>query len=203
MTARAEWLAVGGPIEPWERLGLAVRGGMVSLFGTGIFISGEGEPGLHGWALSGVADDVTSIDGLATRVVVPPGPILCEHPLGAVGLDHVVIVTDSLERTCGAITEVTGALRKRVREVGGDGEMRQGFHRLGSLVVEVVERAGLPEGPAGFWGLVLNVEDIDVAVDHLGPELVGPPKPAVQPGRSIATVRTAAGLGLPVALMTS
>jgi len=111
----------------------------------------------------------------------------------------VVVSTDSLERTCGAIADVTGAPLKRVREVGA---IRQGFHRLGGLVVEVVERAGQPAGPASFWGLVLNVEDLDVAVDHLGPDLVGAPKDAVQPGRRIATVRSEAGLGLPVALMT-
>ena len=80
--------------------------------------------------------------------------------------------------------------------------MRQGFHRMGGLIVEVVERAGLPEGQATFWGLVMNVEDLDAAVARLGADLVGAPKPAVQSGRSIATVQESAGLGLPVALMT-
>ena len=80
--------------------------------------------------------------------------------------------------------------------------IRQGFHRLGGLIVEVVERRGQPEGPATFWGLVLNVEDLDAAVAHAGPELIAPPKDAVQPGRRIATVRDAAGLGLPVVLMS-
>ena len=54
--------------------------------------------------------------------------MLVEHPLGAIGLDHVVVTTDSLERTCAAIEAATGAPLKRVREVG---EIRQGFHRLG------------------------------------------------------------------------
>ena len=139
------------------------------------------------------------IDGLATAVVEPVAPALAEHPLGAFELDHVVVSTDSLERTCAAITEATGAPLRRVREVG---VIRQGFHRLGGLIVEVVERRGQPEGPASFWGLVLNVEDLDAAVAHVGPELIGPPKDAVQPGRRIATVRDAAGLGLPVALMS-
>ena len=142
---------------------------------------------------------MTDIDGLPTEVVAPPPPVLAEHPLGAIGLDHVVVVTDDLERTSAALADATGAPLKRVREVG---EIRQGFHRLGPLIVEVVERAGLPPGPAAFWGLVLNVEDLDVAAERLGPELISPPKPAVQPGRSIATVRAEAGLGLPVALMT-
>jgi hypothetical protein len=154
---------------------------------------------LVGWALSGIDESVTEIDGLTTDVVRPMAPVFAEHPLGAIGLDHVVITTNSLDRTCGAIAAATGAPLKRVRELG---EMRQGFHRLGSLVVEVVERAGLADGPAAFWGFVLNVEDLDAAVALLGPDLVGDTKPAVQPGRSIATVREEAGLGLPVALMT-
>jgi hypothetical protein len=82
--------------------------------------------------------------------------------------------------------------------------MRQGFHRIGSggLIVELVERPEIPDGPAVFWGLVVNVDDLDVACAVIGPDLVSAPKDAVQPGRRIATVRTEAGLGLPVALMT-
>ena len=37
---------------------------------------------------------------------------------------------------------------------------------------------------------------------QLGPDLIGDAKPAVQPGRQIATIRSAAGLGVVVALMT-
>lgn len=199
MLTRAEWLVVGGPVEPWQQLGLLVHDGLIPLFGTGVRVTGEGAPGLRGWALSGLDGAVEPIDGLATDAVEAVDPVLASHPLGAFELDHVVVSTDSLERTCGAIAEVTGAELKRVREVG---EIRQGFHRLGGLIVEVVERAGQPAGPASFWGLVLNVEDIDVAVDQLGPELVSAPKDAVQPGRRIATIRDDAGLGLPVALMT-
>ena len=177
--ARVEWLTVGGPAEPWRDIGLAVVDGTIPLFGTGIRIDPTHEPGLVGWAMSGLADAVSSIDGVLTEAVAPLRPVFIEHPVGAIGLDHVVVATDSLERTCRAIEDATGAPLKRVREVGA---IRQGFHRIGGggLIVEVVERSGLPEGPAS----------------------IGPAKPAVQPGRSIATVRESAGLGLPVALMT-
>ena len=198
---RVEWLTVGGAVEPWRQLGLVVdHDGMVPLFGTGIRIIGDATPGLRGWALSGGETGASGdIDGLPTEHVPAPAPRFAEHPIGAIGLDHVVIVTDDLERTALAIAAATGAPCKRIREVG---DLRQGFHRIGSLVVEVVERSGLPVGPATFWGLVLNVEDLDVAVDQLGPDLIGSAKDAVQPGRSIATVRNSAGLGMPVALMT-
>ncbi|MGH9270173.1 MAG: glyoxalase [Ilumatobacteraceae bacterium] len=198
---RFEWLTVGGPLEPWQQLGLIVdHDGMIPLFGTGIRLVDDGDPGLRGWALSGGEPGAFhEIDGLPTELVPPSPPRFAEHSIGAIGLDHVVIVSDDLERTTAAIAAATGAPCKRVREVG---EIRQGFHRLGSLVVEVVERRGLPAGPATFWGLVLNVEDLDAAVERLGPDVIGEAKPAVQPGRSIATVRGSAGLGLPVALMS-
>jgi hypothetical protein len=199
VTVRAAWLTVGGAVEPWQRLGLVVHEGLIPLFGTGIRVTPGAGPGIVGWALSGLAEPVANIDGLATASVDPGPPIFAEHPSGAIGLDHVVVTTDSLERTCGAIEAATGAPLRRVREVGS---MRQGFHRMGGLIVEVVERAGLPEGPASFWGLVINVEDLDATVARLGADIIGAARPAVQPGRSIATVLESAGLGLPVALMS-
>ena len=124
---------------------------------------------------------MTSIDGVPTEVVAPAAPVLVEHPIGAIGLDHVVVATDSLERTSGAIADATGAPLKRVREVG---EIRQGFHRVGGggLIVEVVERAGLPEGPATLWGLVLNVEDLDSRWSGSARPRSAPPSPPCSRG---------------------
>jgi hypothetical protein len=110
-----------------------------------------------------------------------------------------VIATDSLARTSGAIEQATGAPPRRIREAG---DLRQAFHRLGGLIVEVVERAGLAPGPATIWGLALVVDDLDAACARLGAELIGEPRDAVQPGRRIATMRSAAGVGIPLALMT-
>ena len=75
MTVRAEWLVVGGSPEPWRRLGLTVVDGAVPLFGTGIRFDPDAEPGIVGWALSGVPDAgppawrATDIDGLRTEHV--------------------------------------------------------------------------------------------------------------------------------------
>ena len=82
--------------------------------------------------------------------------------------------------------------------------MRQGFHRIGSggLIVEIVERPEVTDRLARFWGVVVNVDDLDAACALLGAERIGQPKDAVQPGRRIATVRTGVGLGVPLALMT-
>ena len=223
MTAIVE-LVVASPPEAWRRLGLAVddagrcRVGRVDLR----FDPAAPGHGIVGWQLSdgGRHDgrlDV-DIDGLPTRrapsdvdpdagsaasaaggSVAHPG---AGHRLGASRIDHVVVVTSSLERTCSAIERATGEPLKRIREAGKG--VRQGFHRLDEVVLEVVERPDVPgDAPASFWGFVLVVDrDLHDVCEELGPEIVGLPKPAVQPGRLIATVRETLGLGVPLALMS-
>jgi hypothetical protein len=66
--------------------------------------------------------------------------------------------------------------------------------------VEVAEREGT-DRPAFFWGLALTTPELGETVARLG-DHVGEIRPAVQPGRSIATLRRSAGLSLPIALMT-
>ena len=144
------------------------------------------------------------IDGLPTGVAETWSPAAApEHPNGALQLDHVVVFTPSLERTTAAI-EPLGARRRRVREPGGG--MRQGFFRLGEVILEVVEGAPGEDpsepGPARFWGLVVVVADVDRCASLMGPAL-GAVKDAVQPGRRIATVRSYAADGLPLALITA
>jgi len=176
---KVEWLTVVDDADCWRSIGLTVTAdGLIPLVGTSIRIvpAADGAPpGIVGWALSG-ARDTTDIDGLATEVVAPATPVYADHPLGASGLDHVVVSTADLERTSGAIAAATGCELKRIREVG---TMRQGFHRIGrgGLIVELVERPDLPAGPATFWGLVLIVDDLDAAHELLGTDRISAPKP--------------------------
>lgn len=205
MNPKVEWLDVAGEGDTWRSLGLTVTdGGMIPLVGTSIrLVDGDvaEAKGIVGWSLSGVDGARCDVDGLATEVVESATPIYADHQLRASGLDHVVVLTPDLERTSGAIASATGCDLKRIREVG---TMRQGFHRIGrgGLIVELVERPDLPDGPASFWGLVLIVEDLDAACDLIGHDRISAPKDAVQPGRRIATIHADVGLGLPVALMT-
>ncbi|MEY3618703.1 MAG: hypothetical protein RL726_1401, partial [Actinomycetota bacterium] len=116
-------------------------------------------------------------------------------------IDHIVIMTGSLDRTSESIDRVLRAPRKRVRDAGGG--VRQGFHRAGDIILEVVERPDLDSNtPASLWGVVFVVDDLDATVAWLGPDAVSMPRDAVQPGRRIASIRREVGLGLPVALMT-
>lgn len=199
--SRVEWLTIGGTADAWRRIGVHVTSeGLIPFMFTSLRLV-DAAPGMCGWAFSGIDASAGDIDGLATSVVESGAPQLAAHPNTGTELDHVVVLTSSLERTCGAIEAVTGAPLKRVREVGA---MRQGFHRVGTggLIVEVVERPEVEAEHAVFWGVVINVADLDAAVEMIGPELIGAPKDAVQPGRRIATVRESAGLGVPVALMS-
>jgi hypothetical protein len=162
------------------------------------FEFGPGE-GITGWRLADV--DSSEIDGLPEASPATPAPVGRPHPNGVVAIDHVVVLTPDLERTTGALGTV-GVERRRVREVEtDDGVLRQGFFRLGEVILEVVSHPGVEPGPARFWGITFTVEDLDHCAELLG-EALGSIRDAVQPGRRIATVRTAAGLGLPVALMS-
>jgi hypothetical protein len=120
-----DWLTVGGALEAWTRLGLVAAvdgagpGGRVPLFGAGIHVTGGADDhGLVGWEWSGLDPAVTDIDGVPTLVAPPAAPLHAEHPLGATRVDHVVVATDSLARTCGAIADATGAPLKGLREAG-------------------------------------------------------------------------------------
>lgn len=208
---RVEALLIEGDVDRWRSLGLTVTDdGEVPLVGTSLRLlraapEAASPGGIVGWTLSGIGepDDRPSfdVDGLATTAVDAGPPRYADHELGAVGLDHVVVLTGDLERTSAAVGEVTGCELKRVREVG---TMRQGFHRIGGggLIVEIVERPEVDADTASFWGVVVNVEDLDAACSLLGEGRISAPRDAVQPGRRIATVREDVGLGVPLALMT-
>jgi hypothetical protein len=207
MTTVAE-IAVVGDADRWRALGFAVDGDVMQLGGIRVrFVaatndSGVTPVGICSWTLADAPDTaVALIDGLPTLHGTPSDPINgAAHPNGVLGIDHLVVYTPDLDRTCAAIEAATAAPLKRVREVG---VLRQGFHRLGELIVEVVTFPDVAVQQATFWGLALNVSNIDSLFASTGSDVLSPPKDAVQPGRRIASFREAAGLGLPVAVMSS
>jgi hypothetical protein len=198
-------LVIDVPREPWIRLGLDIVDGNALVGPVRLrFVESPHPSGVGSWGFTQVVEPTDDVDGIATFAADPlERPAEPNGWLGAVGIDHVVVVTPSLERTCAAIETQLGLPLKRVREVGGD--VRQGFHRAGAVIIEVVE--GMPGGPApgapaSIWGLVFDVVDIEAVADRCGPDVVSRPKAAVQPGRLIATVRSGVGLGTNVAFMT-
>jgi len=166
----------------------------------------EAGKGLIGWSLRDVG--TAELDGLPTahsdRQPPSEGP---SHPNGITALDHVVAITPALDRTVAVLRDAGLDLRRIREEPTPAGAPRQAFFRLATNILEVVqeppeaiERAG-GDHPAFFWGLAFVAPDLDATVAGLG-DRVSEVRPAVQPGRGIATLRRSAGLSLPVALMT-
>ncbi len=198
-------LVLDVPFAPWRDLGFVIAPHSdhhhTVIAGVRFVFSGTDSQGLSGWGFDSVTESVDSVDGIPTTITVAPNENL-DHSFDVASIDHVVVMTPSLDRTCGAIESRLGLPLKRVREVGGG--VRQGFHRAGPVILEVVERPDIEfEQPARLWGVVFVVNDLDAAVERLGPDVIGTPRDAVQPGRRIATVKSGAGLVVPVALMSA
>jgi hypothetical protein len=190
-------LQIADPAERWEALGFVVEEGKADVGGVRLTLNAPGN-GITGWSIQGIAF-TDAIDGLPTTAATRPSPPNdTTHPNGATGLDHVVITTPDFDRTARALDECGLALR-RIRDAGN---FRQGFRRLGPAILELVENtSAAPSDPARFWGLVIIVDELEALASRIAPHL-SVPKPAVQPGRRIATLRPSAGLSPAVAFMT-
>lgn len=165
--------------------------------------------GIVGWSLREIA--TTELDGLPTarsesQQPVPPAPA---HPNGVRAIDHLVAISPELDRSVAALRAAGLDLRRMREEPTPAGAPRQAFFRLGAEILEVIQepkevvaRAGGSERALRFWGLAMVVEDLDRTVELLAPH-VGEVRPAVQPGRRIATLRRSAGLAVPLALISA
>lgn len=190
-------LVIADPPERWRELGFDVDGkGHLDIGGVRVRLVGEGE-GITAWSLMRV-NAMGSIDGLASPVprVLRPPPFKT-HPNGATGIDHVVVLSSSLDRTATAFARA-GVELKRIQE---SERGRMGFRRLGPAILEVVQRDDLDRDEAIFWGLAIVVISIDDIAERLGDRL-GPIRPATQQGRRIATLRPGAGITVPLAFMS-
>jgi hypothetical protein len=198
LAARIDQLTIGAEAAAWGRAGFAVEDQATRIGSVDLHFAVGG--GIVGWRLDSA--DADEIDGLPFAAPAGPRAPDRQHPNGVTHIDHLVVFTPDLERTTVAL-EGIGVERRRVREVEtDDGPLRQGFFRLGEVILEVVEHTRVEPGPARFWGITFTVADLDAAAALLGDRL-GSIRDAVQPGRRIATMRREAGLGLPVALISA
>ncbi len=212
----------------WRALGFTVFNEEMWLGDVRVVLAGrDAGDGVLGWSLRGVAN--TDIDGLPTTIYQPPhqadravpvsdqaaravphkSPSNTTHPNGVSAIDHVVAMSPNLNRAIDTL-QAAGLDLRRIRERPTPaGAPRQAFFRLGGVILELVQEPsevveGRPEGQAGstrFWGLALLTDDIEHTARAFA-EHCGEIRPAVQYGRSIATVKRSAGLSVPVALMS-
>lgn len=207
MAPTLDELTVADSPDSWGAVGFEVEGEACVIGDTRIRLAGpESGRGIAGWSLRDI--ESVELDGLPTiRSDRPPPDGESAHPNGVTALDHVVAITPALDRTVAAL-QAAGLDLRRIREDPTPaGAPRQAFFRLGSVILEVVQepkevvdRAG-EERPAFFWGLAFVAPGLDSTVAMLGGR-VSAIRPAVQPGRRIATLNRSAGLAVPIALIT-
>jgi hypothetical protein len=195
-------LHVGGALTPWQAIGLTFDELTCTLADVDVVVSGE-TPGLHGWTIDIGRDDVIDIDGIITTLNSGTQSHPSLSTIGrqkVIGLDHVVVNTDNIDRTTKAITDALGLEVRRERQLGNGAVQR--FHKLDNTIIEVVAGPHITQPGASLWGMVASVDDLFDLAEELGDDIMSPPKKATQPGRYISTVRGSVGLGVPFALMT-
>ncbi|CAB4641006.1 MAG: hypothetical protein F2612_05085 [Actinobacteria bacterium] len=195
-------LHVGGALTPWQAIGLTFDEFTCTLADVDVVVSGE-TPGLHGWTIDVGRDEIIEIDGIRTTLVSGTTPRQVSSAIGrqkVIGLDHVVVNTDDIDRTTQAITAALGLEVRRERQLGNGAVQR--FHKLENTIIEVVTGPHITQPGASLWGMVASVDDLFDLAEELGENTTSPPKKATQPGRYISTVRGSVGLGVPFALMT-
>jgi hypothetical protein len=196
-------LAIADPPERWAALGFDVRDGQVKAHSVMITlgIAPQGG-GIVGWTLAG-SEGEGDIGGLATRWSRPGSGMYRLAPTAGHGihsLDHVVVATPGFDAFAAELDD-RGIPLRRIAKVRST---RMGFRRLGGPILEVVEA---PDASAtAFWGLTFTMRGAAGGVESLDAlcarsRFIGDPRPAVQPGRRIATVAREAGLSTRVAFI--
>ena len=194
----------------WADLGFAVSDGCCELGRVRPrFLPDPSARGIVGWSLRDLVD--TELDGLPTTISErpPPSRVAAPHPNGVLAIDHVVAMSPSLDRSVRALQRAGLDLRRIREQPTPAGAPRQAFFRLGPEILELIQepddvaqRMGGVDRPARFWGLALRVENLDQTVALLGAR-AGAIRPAIQPGRRIATLNRLAGLAVPLAVMSA
>jgi hypothetical protein len=204
--ATIDELVVAADPAAWRAADFDVRDSNVDVGAVRIRLAGAvAGRGLLSWSLRGLAS--AELDGLPTEPSDRLPATGTAHPNGVVSIDHVVAFSPNLDRTVAVLREAGLDFRRLRDEPTPAGAPRQAFFRLGDVILEVIQAPdgspllAEPAGPARLWGISFLVNDLRAARAAFG-DLLGEPRDAVQPGRTIATVRREAKLGLPVALMT-
>lgn len=183
-------LIVGDEPEAWAAAGFTVDDDRICRIGSvRVELAGRNAgKGMRRWTLRD-ADAPDEIDGIPTATSAEPAAEGAEHANGTLRIDHLVLASGDGERTAAAVTAATGLEVLRVRESGTYGSpMVQRFFRLGEVVLELISTAEVIEAPTRFFGIAVDVDDIDALPGYYGPR-IGAVKEAVQPGRRIATLR--------------
>src|SRR3954464_15428481 len=155
-------MTCGADPAAWRAAGFAVDAdGTCRVGEVRVRLTGGGRH-IRSWSLRGLRDDAPhDVDGLVLDPVDGLGPCSpAEHPNGTTDIDHVVVTTPDLGRTVRAL-EAIGLEARRYRDAAPG--FQQAFFRLGGPVILEVAGPTEPQGdgPARFFGLAVNVRDLD------------------------------------------
>ena len=190
------------------------------------------DAGLCAWGFSGWFAPTPTLAGIAAFTVndagrSPDSETARQHPNGIDGFDHIVVVTETADATIDAFERAGMVLRRR-RPVEPMG-IEQCFLRAGDAIIELIcpysptsdsqpadtdpgDHARTMDPPDGLntaseahaaiWGIAVVSSRLEQTVEYLGAR-ISEPRPAVQPGRRIATIRTSQlGISTEIAVMT-
>lgn len=196
-------VTAGDTPEAWHELGFAIQGDRCRIGSVDIVLDPSVGKGIRRWALAGGAETPAEVEGLPTEWLDGPGEAtLLAHPNGVRAIDHLVLLSPDVDRTIGVLGELGfEARRERLSDTYG-APMRQVFFRAGEVILELIgaqEKTG--DGGVRVFGLAFTSDDLDKTAAFLGSRL-HPSKPAVQPGRRIATLDRAAGSTVAIAVMS-
>lgn len=193
-------IRLGADAGGWNGAGFSVVDGAVQIGAVTISIVAP-SGGILGLAFDHLPEGVSDIDGLPVAIR-PAAGTGAGHVNRAIAVDQVVIATPDFERTINSL-DAAGLSIRSERVVEGEGEegtVRQGFVRAGEPVIEIVHTESVPDGQAVGWGLGFICSDLEATAEEFE-GLLGALRPAVQPGRRIATFSRDAGLGVPAVLL--
>jgi hypothetical protein len=204
MPITVDEIVVADPPALWESLGFRVEGSSCDIGIVRVQLDPDAGKRIAEWSLRGI--ETTDLDGLPTiRSDSGPRAAAGQHPNGVTNVDHVVAFSPDLDRTVERLQAAGLDLRRIREEPTPAGAPRQAFFRLGEVILECVQ---MPDSPdldrsrnASFFGLALQTMDLALTQAVLGTRL-GSPRPAVQEGRTIATLGREAGSSIAIAFMT-
>jgi hypothetical protein len=207
-TVTIDEIVIADDPDAWSAIGFDVTGDRVQIGAVWLRFTGKREgTGITAWSLRGPLE--TRLDGLPTSAASRQAPSAAvAQSNGVLAIDHVVAISPHLERSVEALLAAGLDLRRIREEPTPAGAPRQAFFRLGQEILEViqepeevVERESGSDRPLAFWGLALRVRDLPQTAAALSGD-VSEIRPAIQPGRSIASIRRTAGLAIPIAFIS-
>jgi Glyoxalase-like domain len=204
MPVTIDELLVADPPELWSELGFRVEDDVCDVGTVRVRLDPTAGKRVAGWSLRGI--ETAELDGLATTLSTSELRAAADpHPNGVTAIDHVVAFCPQLDRTVAVLQDAGFDLRRIREEPTPAGAPRQAFFRLGEVILECIQMPDSPDPDrlrnARLWGLAVRTADIELTARRLGDRL-GSPRDAVQPGRTIATLRREAGSSVPLAFMT-